>query len=119
MSAQSKSRTTLLISIFAASLLTTPRAFAITVEVAKNCSALSAKAYPLRVPGNPAAGRLNGTGADYQKYFNQCVANGGTMNEQQTQQGGQSGPPASNQGGASNGTPAAGHGAPNNAQAPK
>jgi len=36
-------------------------ASAVTAEVAKKCAALTAKAYPPRVPGNPAAGLAKGT----------------------------------------------------------
>jgi hypothetical protein len=82
--------------------LPTPSAFAITAEVAKTCETLSAKAYPLRYPGNPAGGRLNGTGADFQKYFSQCVANGGKMPEQASKPDNTQGVPAPNQSGAGN-----------------
>ncbi|MGC1250332.1 MAG: hypothetical protein WA889_05650, partial [Xanthobacteraceae bacterium] len=34
---------------------------ALTVDVARKCQTLIAKAYPPLVPGNPAAGRKNGT----------------------------------------------------------
>ena len=40
------------------------------------------KAYPLRVPGNPAAGREHGTAKDVRDYFNKCVANSGNIGEQ-------------------------------------
>jgi hypothetical protein len=60
-------------------------ALAITAEVAKKCGALSEKAYPPRVVGNPAAGRQNGTFQDFRSYFNKCVANGGNPPEQETQ----------------------------------
>lgn len=59
--------------------LITPSAFAITAEVAKKCSALTDKAYPLRVPGNPAAGRTHGTPQEIREYFNKCVANEGNI----------------------------------------
>jgi hypothetical protein len=62
-----------------------PKALAITAEVAKKCSALSEKAYPPRVVGNPAAGRQNGTFQDFRKYFNKCLANGGNPPEQENQ----------------------------------
>ena len=62
-------------------------AFAITAEVAKKCGVLADIAYPLRVPGNPAAGRTNGTSLDVQNYFNKCVANGGNMGGQSPKQG--------------------------------
>jgi hypothetical protein len=55
---------------------------AITAELAKKCGALTDKAYPLRVPGNPAAGREYGTAKKVRDYFNKCVANGGNIDEQ-------------------------------------
>jgi hypothetical protein len=55
----------------------TNNASAVSVEVARKCNALTAKAFPPRVPGNPAAGRANGTGASVRAYFNACVAHGG------------------------------------------
>jgi hypothetical protein len=55
----------------------TQNACAIGVEIAKKCSALTDKAYPLRVLGNPAAGRTIGSAQDIRDYFNKCVANGG------------------------------------------
>ena len=60
---------------------TSNRATAVTVEVAKKCEALTAKAYPPREPGNPAAGSAKGTGRNQQDYFNKCVANGGKMDD--------------------------------------
>lgn len=59
--------------------LMTPSAFAVTAEVAKKCSALTDQAFPLRVPGNPAAGRTHGTPKEIRDYFNTCVANGGNV----------------------------------------
>ena len=55
-------------------------AAAITAEVAKKCDALVAREFPLREPGNPAAGSAKGSAQAERDYFNQCVANGGTMN---------------------------------------
>jgi hypothetical protein len=111
-SAKLKSRVALLALTCAMPLLTSLSAFAITVEVAKTCSALAQKAYPLRVPGNPAAGFANGTSADYRKYFSQCVANGGKMNEQAPKQDDQQGGPAPSQAtGAGNQAPDQGSGA--------
>jgi hypothetical protein len=52
---------------------------AISVAVAKKCDALTAKAFPPRVIGNPAAGSAKGTGADERAYFKKCVANQGKM----------------------------------------
>ena len=58
---------------------TTTNASAVTAEVARKCSALTAKAFPPREIGNPAAGSAKGTGADQRNYFRKCVANGGHM----------------------------------------
>jgi len=68
-----------------ANLVMASGASAITVEVAKKCGTLANKAFPPRVPGNPAAGRANGTSQDVRKYFDNCVANGG--NPQAPEQG--------------------------------
>ena len=57
-------------------------ASAVTAEVAKKCDALTAKAYPPRVPGNPAAGLAKGTAQSERAYFNKCVANGGRVPKQ-------------------------------------
>ena len=57
----------------------TSSAEAISVKVAKQCDALTAKAFPPRVIGNPAAGSAKGTGADERAYYKKCVANGGKM----------------------------------------
>ncbi|HLH12817.1 MAG TPA: hypothetical protein VKV77_13200 [Methylovirgula sp.] len=48
-----------------------------SADIVKKCGALAAKAYPPRVPGNPAAGSAKGTAKAKQAYFKQCVANGG------------------------------------------
>jgi hypothetical protein len=64
---------------FIAIVLMTDGAGAVGVEVAKKCDALTAKAFPPRVIGNPAAGSAKGTGADQRAYYNKCVANGGQM----------------------------------------
>jgi hypothetical protein len=55
-------------------------ASAVTAEIAKKCDALTAKAFPPRVVGNPAAGSAKGTGRSIQIYFSKCVANGGHVN---------------------------------------
>jgi hypothetical protein len=57
------------------------RASAVTAEVARKCVALTAKAYPPQVPGNPAAGLAKGTVQSKRDYFNKCVANGGKMDD--------------------------------------
>ena len=67
--------------------LLTGSASAISVEVAKKCNALTAKAFPPRVPGNPAAGTAKGTGQDMRAYFKKCVESGGKMDDQGEQGG--------------------------------
>ena len=59
----------------------TGSASAVTVEVARKCEALTAQAFPPRQPGNPAAGLAKGTAASGRKYFSQCLADGGKMND--------------------------------------
>jgi hypothetical protein len=54
---------------------------AITAEVAKKCAALTDKAFPPRVVGNPAAGSAKGNGQAEKLYFNKCVSNGGAVDE--------------------------------------
>ena len=56
-------------------------ASAITVELAKKCNALTALAFPPKVPGNPAAGSVKGSGKEMQDYFKKCVENEGKMSE--------------------------------------
>ena len=63
-----------LICITLASMTSTS---ALTVEVAKKCSALTAKAFPQRETGNPAARSDGGTGLSQHSYFQKCVSNGG------------------------------------------
>jgi hypothetical protein len=53
----------------------------ITVELAKKCHALTDKAFPPRVIGNPAAGSAKGSGKDEQAYFSKCVKNGGKVDD--------------------------------------
>jgi hypothetical protein len=55
------------------------RASAITAELARKCSALTAKQFPPREPGNPAAGSAKGSGRDQRAYFDKCVVNGGKV----------------------------------------
>jgi hypothetical protein len=59
----------------------TGSASAVTAQVAKKCQALTTKAFPPRVPGNPAAGSSTGTVQSKRDYFNKCVANGGNMDD--------------------------------------
>ena len=98
-----KIATAFLALIMLACALPQTSALAITAEVAKKCSALTAKAYPPRVAGNPAAGIQNGSYQDFRNYFNKCVANGGNPPEQENQKT----------------TQPSGNGVNNNSQAPK
>jgi hypothetical protein len=75
-----------LIALICCSQVLPTEALAVTVEVGRKCSALTDKAFPLLVPGNPAAGRTHGTGQDLREYFNKCVAHGGNMEEQAPKQ---------------------------------
>jgi hypothetical protein len=59
----------------------TDKASAVTVEVAKKCNALTAKAFPPRVVGNPAAGSTKGTGKAERDYYRKCVAKGGNIDD--------------------------------------
>ena len=79
MRAKLRSGTAIVVASGVVYLLVTPSASAVTVEVAKKCDILIEKAYPLRVPGNPAAGHQHGTTREIQDYFNKCVANDGNM----------------------------------------
>jgi hypothetical protein len=56
-------------------------ASAVTAEIAKKCQALTAQAYPPRIPGNPAAGSANGSAESRHDYFSKCVANGGNTDD--------------------------------------
>jgi len=56
----------------------TEQAPALTVEVAKKCNALAAKAFPPREIGNPAAGVIGG-GKNRQKYYRECIENEGNV----------------------------------------
>ena len=60
--------------VFIAVALMPDNASAISLEVAKKCDALTAKAVPPRQIGNPAAGSASGTGAEQRAYYNDCVA---------------------------------------------
>jgi hypothetical protein len=62
-------------------------ATAVTAELAKRCRVLTDKAYPPSVPGNPAAGRENGTASEVRDYFNKCLANSGNIGEQPLEPG--------------------------------
>lgn len=54
-------------------------AHAISVEVARACDALVAKAFPPRQKGNPASGSAIGNAKEQRDYFNKCLANDGKM----------------------------------------
>jgi hypothetical protein len=75
-----KSKAAIAVAVLFATRLVPAAAVAITAEVAKKCDALVAREFPLREPGNPAAGSAKGTAQSERDFFNQCVANGGTMN---------------------------------------
>ena len=67
--------------LFVAAASVTVGASAITAELAKKCQALTQKAYPPRVIGNPAAGSAKGSGKDEQAYFSKCIKNGGKIDD--------------------------------------
>jgi hypothetical protein len=50
-----------------------------TAELAKKCANFTAKAYPARVVGNPAAGSAKGSGRAEQDYYNDCIKKGGNI----------------------------------------
>jgi hypothetical protein len=70
-----------------AALATTQGAMAITAGLARKCAAQADNTFPLRVPGNPAAGREHGSAKEVREYFNKCVANKGQMDEQPLEPG--------------------------------
>jgi hypothetical protein len=82
MLAQLKIPAALIALISISHVSTTDTASAITAELARKCQALTAKAFPPRVIGNPAAGSAKGTGRDESAYYKKCVENDGKMNEQ-------------------------------------
>lgn len=63
-------------------LLMADSASAISVELARKCTALTAKAFPPRVIGNPASGSAKGSGRDERAYYRKCLQNKGNMDEQ-------------------------------------
>ena len=54
---------------------------AVTAEIARKCKKLTDSAFPLREPGNPAAGNTKGTGRDAQNFFQNCVAHDGKTDD--------------------------------------
>ncbi len=77
-----KYSSSLVVSICIAVGSMTISASAITAELAKKCEALTTKAFPRRVVGNPAAGSAKGTAQQVQSYYHKCLENGGTMDGQ-------------------------------------
>jgi hypothetical protein len=63
-----------------------PSASAITLEVAKKCEAMTAKAFPPRILGNPAAGSANGKAQAERDFYSKCVTNGGNTDDQSGKQ---------------------------------
>jgi hypothetical protein len=75
----------------------TSSASAVTAELARKCSALMTKAYPPRLPGNPAAGSAKGSGAEARAYYQKCLANNGKVDDNAGTQGNSATPPANSQ----------------------
>jgi hypothetical protein len=73
--------------VCAAILAQTNVTSAVTVEVARKCQAFTAKAFPPREAGNPAAGSAKGSGLDQHNYFTKCVANGGRVDDASPKEG--------------------------------
>ena len=69
----------------------TSSASAVTLELAKKCSALMAKAYPPREPGNPAAGSAKGNGGAAQTYYQKCLTSNGKVDDDAGAQGNSAG----------------------------
>jgi hypothetical protein len=72
----------------------TSSASAVTADLARKCSALMAKAYPPRQPGNPAAGSTKGNGAEARTYYQKCLANNGKVDDNAGTQGNSATPQA-------------------------
>jgi hypothetical protein len=60
----------------------TKTALAISAELAKTCQALTAKAFPPRIVGNPASGSAKGSGLDQRAYYKKCVEKNGKIDDQ-------------------------------------
>ncbi len=82
MMVRSKSRTIGFMLLLVTAGLAPTGASAITVEVAKKCNGLLAKAFPPREAGNPAAGSTKGNGQQQRDYFKKCVAKDGNMDDE-------------------------------------
>jgi hypothetical protein len=81
-----KYRTALVVLIWLALPVMTRGAFAETVEVAKKCDLLTARAFPPRELGNPAAGLTHGSAREASEYFRKCIENGGNTGASDKQQ---------------------------------
>jgi hypothetical protein len=75
--------------VLCAGLTEASPALALSIGIAAKCDALTNKAYPHRVAGNPAAGLRNGSAADARKYFNTCVKEAERREREQSQAIGQ------------------------------
>ena len=80
-------RVVLIASIALAAAGQTGKAEAVTAAVAKACARSLAKAFPLRKPGNPAAGSAAGNAEDQRQFYAKCVANGGPTSDSNTKVG--------------------------------
>jgi len=80
-------RVVLVASIALAAAGQTGKAEAVTAAVAKACARSVAKAFPLRKPGNPAAGSAAGNAEDQRQSYAKCVANGGPTSDSNTKVG--------------------------------
>ena len=56
-------------------ILASTNASAVTADVAKKCSALTAKAFPQRNTGNPASRNGEVNGLSQRSYFQNCASN--------------------------------------------
>jgi hypothetical protein len=65
----------------AMSIAGTGRASGIITELAKTCDALTAKAFPPRQIGNPAAGSAKGNSKAQREYYKKCATNGGKVDK--------------------------------------
>ena len=73
MAAKRNSPTIFVVASCVVLAVTMSNASAMSLELAKRCSALTTEAFPPRVIGNPAAGSAKGSGRDVQAYYRKCV----------------------------------------------
>jgi hypothetical protein len=64
-----------------------PSSSAPSAALAKKCAVVTAKAFPPRVIGNPAAGSADGPGRAVQEYFSTCLKKGGVVDPQNDAEG--------------------------------